>query len=66
MRLLTAISIAFIVLVALPCTATPTPTPGVPLLDEETVNELVLGYVSDTYTVLGGQKSVWISRSLMG
>jgi len=49
MRLLTAISIALIILVALACTATPTPTPDVPLLDEETVTELVLGYAYDNY-----------------
>jgi hypothetical protein len=53
MRYLSSISLALIVLMALACTATPAtpaptplPTPDVPLLDEETVNGLVLAYVT--------------------
>jgi hypothetical protein len=52
MRLLTAISLALIVLMALACTATPAtpaptpaPTPDVPLLDDYTVDGLVRSYI---------------------
>ena len=55
MRLLTAISLALIVLMALACTATPAPTaeptvtpaptPDVPLLDEEMVVDLTIRFL---------------------
>jgi hypothetical protein len=54
MRYLSSISLALIVLMALACTATPAtpaptplPTPDVPLLDEETVVLLTVGFLGD-------------------
>ena len=48
MRYLSSISLALVVLMALACTATPVtpaPTPDVPLLDEETVKNLTIGFL---------------------
>jgi len=46
-----SISLALIVLMALACTATPAtpaPTPDVPLLDEQTVVHLTIGFLYET------------------
>jgi hypothetical protein len=50
MRYLSSIPLALVVLMALACTTTPAPTPlptpDVPFLDEETVEGLVLSYIT--------------------
>ena len=51
MRYLSSISLALVALMALACTATPAPTPDVPLLDEETVINLTIGFLYETRPV---------------
>ena len=54
MRYLSSISLALVVLMALACTATPAtpaPTPDVPLLDEETIKNLTIGFLYETSDV---------------